>query len=826
MKKTKLTRNLLAACSIVALSVALSGCLHSSDDPVTMDDPPVDTDGDGTPDADDAFPDDPDEDTDTDGDGVGDNADAFPDDPDEDTDTDGDGIGDNADAHNVPNDRDNDGVADVADAFPDDPTETRDSDDDGVGNNADAFPLDPMETADSDGDGTGDNADVFPMDPMETADSDGDGTGDNADAFPMDPMETADSDGDGTGDNADAFPMDPMETADSDGDGTGDNADAFPNDPDETADSDGDMVGDNADAFPNDPDETADSDGDMVGDNADAFPNDPDETADSDGDMVGDNADAFPNDPDETADSDGDMVGDNADAFPNDPTETADTDGDGVGDNAQAAAERAAAIVAATASAATKTTAIRTEAAQTIGGTVGTDGAGGDDAGLGGSGPPSAIPTAGQVAGEYNLAIEYGSATITVEAAAADDNVMFTDAEAGLDRGRTMLMLESDPDMMTGEIEREIAVVGTDIDPDEDVPFEDFEVHTLSGGTVTVSMPQELGVRDLDDTVDADMDEIATNDFTALEVDQADADVRALVASSAFTSATQSVLTFPDDDTTTANMDEASEVAGTYNGTPGTYRCNGSADCTVSLDAMGMITAMSDGWIFTPDTGATTAQPDYEYLSYGFWLQQTEDSDGAITYDEIETFAMAHGYAEATSAGIGAVTGTASYSGDTVGVYVRNVTDSQGGIVSSTSGHFVADVTLDASFGGGNVRQFDQFTIGGMIEHFELSGGEEVDWDVTLGLADFSGGRDGGGEPGMSAPGNSHTAAFIGKATGDMAAMAGSWNGTFHGASGQITPTGAVGTVNTPPSAVTGEFNANFTDGNVAGGFGATVDEE
>ncbi len=32
MKKTKLTRSLVAACSIVALSVVLSGCLHSSDD--------------------------------------------------------------------------------------------------------------------------------------------------------------------------------------------------------------------------------------------------------------------------------------------------------------------------------------------------------------------------------------------------------------------------------------------------------------------------------------------------------------------------------------------------------------------------------------------------------------------------------------------------------------------------------------------------------------------------------------------------------------------------------------------------------------------------
>ena len=37
MKKTKLTRSLLAACSIVALSVVLSGCLHSSDDTTTTD---------------------------------------------------------------------------------------------------------------------------------------------------------------------------------------------------------------------------------------------------------------------------------------------------------------------------------------------------------------------------------------------------------------------------------------------------------------------------------------------------------------------------------------------------------------------------------------------------------------------------------------------------------------------------------------------------------------------------------------------------------------------------------------------------------------------
>ena len=78
-------------------------------------------------------------------------------------------------------DSDGDGVPDSEDAFPDDPTESTDSDGDGVGDNADEFPDDPNESADSDGDGVGDNADAFPDDPTETVDTDGDGIGDNAD---------------------------------------------------------------------------------------------------------------------------------------------------------------------------------------------------------------------------------------------------------------------------------------------------------------------------------------------------------------------------------------------------------------------------------------------------------------------------------------------------------------------------------------------------------------------------------------------------------------------------------------------------------------------
>ncbi|AXT32896.1 collagenase [Pseudoalteromonas tunicata] len=86
-----------------------------------------------------------------------------------------------------PLDSDGDGVIDAQDAFPFDPTETKDSDGDGVGDNGDAFPFDASESKDSDGDGYGDNSDAFPNDASEWLDSDGDGQGDNSDPYPNDP---------------------------------------------------------------------------------------------------------------------------------------------------------------------------------------------------------------------------------------------------------------------------------------------------------------------------------------------------------------------------------------------------------------------------------------------------------------------------------------------------------------------------------------------------------------------------------------------------------------------------------------------------------------
>jgi len=63
-------------------------------------------------------------------------------------------------------DTDGDGTGDACDAFPNDPTETTDGDGDGVGDNADNCPnVSNPDQADNDGDGVGDACDVDPSDP-------------------------------------------------------------------------------------------------------------------------------------------------------------------------------------------------------------------------------------------------------------------------------------------------------------------------------------------------------------------------------------------------------------------------------------------------------------------------------------------------------------------------------------------------------------------------------------------------------------------------------------------------------------------------------------
>ena len=90
-------------------------------------------------------------------------------------------------------------------------------------------------------------------------------------------------------------------------------------------------------------------------------------------------------------------------------------------------------------------------------------------------------------------------------------------------------------------------------------------------------------------------------------------------------------------------------------------------------------------------------------------------------------------------------------------------------------------------------------TITGDIENFMLSGGEDNEWSVAL-----------GGDIDVSTGLLTNGTAKGGDGDGSLTA-------TFYGAS-----TAA----DTAPSAVAGEFNAGFSDGSVAGAFGAQEQTE
>ena len=455
-----------------------------------------------------------------------------------------------------------------------------------------------------------------------------------------------------------------------------------------------------------------------------------------------------------------------------------------------------------TTAAGTKAEAIGDEAAQSV------------DAGLGGD---DALVDE-DAAATYSVTINADGTEVEVkDSALAGNNDPKFEQAMDFGDGRTMHVraMAADDD---GNVVEEVVIVSTDIKPPKATPF------AMVAG-------QALDTRDLDTNEDANGDGDAINDYTALIVPDDELDVPGLVMAGAFTSSgrTMATLSFTfaqddsDDDAPGRQSVKAFETAGTYNGAMGTYRCNGDAVCTVTVDADNMLTDVSPGWIFTPNTGATSNVDDTDYLTYGFWLQRTTDEDGVLTYDEVETFAMATGILETADDNLSGVVGAATYSGGAVGVYVKNVLDDQAAVVSATSGHFSADAELNASFGGGGVAANDQFTIGGTITDFALQHGEENDWTVKLDLADF-GGRAEGADPGESPPGDAgHMNTFSGDATGDNTAVDGSWNGSFWGSSEPVDHDMDETTDNISPQpvAVIGEFNANFRDGTTAGAFGA-----
>ena len=440
---------------------------------------------------------------------------------------------------------------------------------------------------------------------------------------------------------------------------------------------------------------------------------------------------------------------------------------------AAADAEAAAKVVAATKSAGTKTKAITAEDDQT------------DDAGLGGANV--AVAAIAHKDGAVSIAVSRGTGDAKVDFMKAMD-LTGADGSTG-----SMNVLGPNDDGET-----EIAIVYTDIQKPDEIDF--AKVMNKAG-----DLTQVLNVNTNMENDTAGEDGMGET-FEAFAIDENEADVRALVKTDAFTAGTVATLTFTNDDSTTDDKDEAFEEDGTYNGADGTYRCNSdNAVCTVSLDAKGVITGMTDGWIFTPAKGAKSPVPDYDYLHYGAWLMKTAQDDGSEEYNEVQTFANSSLDASTT---VDQVEGSASYKGGAAGLYVRNVyvpsTTGEKELDFANSGHFTAAVDLMVYFSqttddddtegvdeAGQIAPRDLNTVSGTIDGFTLSGGEDASgWGVNV-----AGTVDGNGISGTAKGGGA----------GD-----GSISGDFHGDETDKTP-----------KVLVGEFNAEFTNGSVAGGFGA-----
>ncbi len=233
------------------------------------------------------------------------------------------------------------------------------------------------------------------------------------------------------------------------------------------------------------------------------------------------------------------------------------------------------------------------------------------------------------------------------------------------------------------------------------------------------------------------------------------------------------------------------------------------------------LTGLANGTVYlnflTDDTRAelneatiSLTRPDSEYTVMGYWM----DEEGSIY--NVDTFATAR-YGPAGETGITdntkQLTGSATYNGDAVGVYVLNA-PMEGHEMETDlyNGEFEAAVELTASF---NADNDGGFTVSGTIDDFiSLTNPDRDtldDWTLLL----------------NGSTTNNSNGSFTGTTAaespmGDDAGI-GDWQGQFYGKDNLDT----TGTTDDHPLAVVGDFSGDFGNSNRAVGvFGAEKTEE
>ncbi len=263
-------------------------------------------------------------------------------------------------------------------------------------------------------------------------------------------------------------------------------------------------------------------------------------------------------------------------------------------------------------------------------------------------------------------------------------------------------------------------------------------------------------------------------------------------------------------------------VTGSLDGDEGRFTCS---SCTLVTD----LRARPAGYypvggdlVFTPDDGSEAVVvsaspsekvPDADYLSFGNWRYVSEyvsEDDTDVGAYEFGVFAGGGDPFEVTN--LMALTGTATYNGDTTGMYYTDRSSSR-----PHFGSFDADVELTADFGTGS--EFG--TIDGKVYNFEFEG-DASSFPTELSLETASSRNTEGtnifqspDEGGESVPGGW----IFGDASGsaDDTSWWGRWSGKFFG--------NGVATTAEHPGSVGGTFGATNGESGLAGSFGAYLVE-
>ncbi|MCY4283790.1 MAG: hypothetical protein OXC65_00430 [Thiotrichales bacterium] len=289
-------------------------------------------------------------------------------------------------------------------------------------------------------------------------------------------------------------------------------------------------------------------------------------------------------------------------------------------------------------------------------------------------------------------------------------------------------------------------------------------------------------------------------------------------------------------ESTTKRHAASTPQAGTFYGVSGTFSCD--AACVVTRTSEGNIT-VSTALTFTPtipsgktaaDLKAKNAMADSDYLHFGYWMESTKQKDDTYKH-AIRTFAgeVTSGTANAAStAGFAAsdgIEGSATYSGAAAGRYVRKSDFDAGGDAGVVEdGTFVADVDLTAQFDeeeAGTVAAADQWSIKGEVSNF-MDGNEDLGWTLMLNKANM------GTRNAENVVAGPNATLSGGTTTGSAGARPGTWSGTMYGNANPGDDNDAQDAAdpsNDYPTGVAGVFNGHFTNGHVAGAFGAEYDD-